>query len=359
MDGRVQHIDIAKGISIFLVAIYHSKLKVYIPEIIEPMSLFRMPLFFFLSGVFFSWLAKPQTFLTKKTEALLKPYFFTLLIILFIDAITGGDAILWRLKGIFYGNGDTIAWAPLWFLTHLFSVYVFSYILFRYCNFNVLSTRLQVIVLLCFILIGSFYIQFFWYRDIEIIGYSLQLPGLPFSIDIILITSSFFIFGNIFKDTLIHFRGNSPLFIISLILFILIFTFTDAHMDLNKRNFYNPVFSTLGAFLGIYLILSISWYIRKIGWLSFLPLRLGESSLYILIFHGFIQNKTNLFFSTVALEHIALPVIAIITVLLSVSIPLAIKWVVLRNDVLSLMFLPFKYNKLLQRTLYVFKRRSS
>lgn len=140
---------------------------------------------------------------------------------------------------------------------------------------------------------------------------------------------------------------------------MLISTFTDAHIGLNKRVFDNPFFATLGAFLGIYIVLSISWYISKIGWLSFVPLRLGESSLYILIFHGFIQKKTYSYFLNVGSEHISLPVIAFITLVLSVSVPLAIKWAVLKNDVLSLMFLPFKYNKLLQRTLYVFKRRSS
>jgi len=63
MSGRVKHIDIAKGISIFLVALAHSthifaplvssKLIFYYQAVISPMSLFRLPLFFFLSGYFF------------------------------------------------------------------------------------------------------------------------------------------------------------------------------------------------------------------------------------------------------------------------------------------------------------------
>jgi fucose 4-O-acetylase-like acetyltransferase len=62
MDGRVKHIDIAKGISIFLVAMAHgtpvfvplvsSKVIFYYQEVIGPISLFRLPLFFFLSGIF-------------------------------------------------------------------------------------------------------------------------------------------------------------------------------------------------------------------------------------------------------------------------------------------------------------------
>jgi len=51
MNNRVEHIDIAKGISIILVALFHSKLKLFAPDIINSMGLFRLPLFFFLSGV--------------------------------------------------------------------------------------------------------------------------------------------------------------------------------------------------------------------------------------------------------------------------------------------------------------------
>ncbi|WP_081365719.1 acyltransferase family protein [Alteromonas mediterranea] len=50
---RAKHIDIAKGISITLVVLLHSQLAPYIYFITEPLSLVRMPLFFFLSGFFF------------------------------------------------------------------------------------------------------------------------------------------------------------------------------------------------------------------------------------------------------------------------------------------------------------------
>ena len=43
--GRVEHVDIAKGISIAMVALFHSDLAFFIPAVVEPMSVFRMPLF--------------------------------------------------------------------------------------------------------------------------------------------------------------------------------------------------------------------------------------------------------------------------------------------------------------------------
>ncbi len=78
MKDRYLHIDIAKGISICLVAMFHSQLGNYYPSIIDPMGLFRMPLFFLLSGIFFSWNPEPHYFFTKKFDSLLKPYFVVL-----------------------------------------------------------------------------------------------------------------------------------------------------------------------------------------------------------------------------------------------------------------------------------------
>ncbi|MEW8495846.1 MAG: acyltransferase family protein, partial [Candidatus Thiodiazotropha taylori] len=62
MGVRVKHVDIAKGISITLVAMFHTKLRIFVPDIVDPLSLFRLPLFFFLSGIFFSWAAAPGAF---------------------------------------------------------------------------------------------------------------------------------------------------------------------------------------------------------------------------------------------------------------------------------------------------------
>ena len=363
MDGRIKHIDIAKGISIFLVAMAHgtpvfvplvsSKVIFYYQEVIGPISLFRMPLFFFLSGIFFTWTVNPKIFLIKKSEALLKPYFSVLLLIFSTHIALGSDALLWQLAGIFYGNGETIreSWVALWFLTHLFAVYLFTYVLFRFFKFNQLPFGVMVAVLLIFMSIGALCIQLFWHLDVQLFGRSIQLPGLPFSLDIILITSVYFICGHILKTRLIQFSPNIPLLILSLVLFVLILVFTDAKLNLYERVYRDPLFATLGTACGIYIVISIAWFISKSKWLSYVPLRLGEASIYILIFHGFIQLKFYYYFSAGVTDENALMIIAIISFGLSVSIPLLIKWVVIRSDILSLAFLPFESNKSLQRIL--------
>ncbi|MEW8384709.1 MAG: acyltransferase family protein, partial [Candidatus Thiodiazotropha taylori] len=189
MGVRVKHVDIAKGISITLVAMFHTKLRIFVPDIVDPLSLFRLPLFFFLSGIFFSWAAAPGAFVSHKFEALLKPYLVVLLSLFLLGFISGEDDSVERLVGIFYAVGDTIEWIPMWFLPHLFAVFLFAYGLFRWLKFSDWSIGAKALFLLLLLGVGSEFIDAFWYREVNLLGDAYQLPGLPFSIDIVLITS--------------------------------------------------------------------------------------------------------------------------------------------------------------------------
>jgi polysaccharide biosynthesis protein PslL len=53
MPQRIVHIDIAKGIGILLVVLAHNGLQAYAPFLHQFIYAFHMPLFFFLSGMFF------------------------------------------------------------------------------------------------------------------------------------------------------------------------------------------------------------------------------------------------------------------------------------------------------------------
>lgn len=349
MASRVQHIDIAKGLSISLVVIFHSKLTYFFPGIIEPTSLFRMPLFFFLSGVFFSWSQPPKSFLIKKSEALLKPYYFVLLLLSFIHFIFDGRHLIWELKGIIYGNGLMLQWVPMWFLTHLFIVYCFSYFLYRYLRFYTFGVAPTAIILVIFMAVGIYGIDYFLHREISILYYEITLLGLPFSLDILLISIVYFILGRLLKDSIVNFTPLLPLVFLSLAAFVLTCHFTEAHIDLNKRIYNQPLFSTIGALTGIYIILSISYLLSKTRFAKLIPLLLGRSSLYILIFHWPIIGGSYGFLSSgVSSENVLLG-LAFLSFALGISVPLVAKNIIERNDVLSLGFLPFSSNPLVQR----------
>ena len=347
MRDRVVYIDIAKGISICLVAMLHNNIVMFFPEFVAALSLFRMPLFFFLSGLFFSFAAPPNTFFLKKSEALLKPYFSVLIGLFILSFILPFDQNIWGLAGILYGNGETIVWSPMWFLTHLFAVYCFSYLLFRYTSFNRLSTVFKAAVLLVFLFLGSALFNTFWQVKVSVLDLNIVLPGLPFSVDIILISSFYFIAGYLLKDKIIHFTPNNWHLWACAFVYLAISIFTNTYTNFAFRNYSSPILGTLGAAAGIYLVICLSWYLVKFHWISKVFLLLGSSSLYILIFHGWLGTKA---FSIAAgyAQHSSslLLLVAAACYLFSLAAPLVIKWAVDRNAYLGLFFLPLKSNKL-------------
>lgn len=354
MSERVEHVDIAKGISITMVAVFHSELTVFFANIIEPMSLFRMPLFFFLSGVFFSFSARPQLFLWKKTEALLKPYLSVLLLLLVYYAwLKGAGEPVTRFLGILYGNGETIQWEPMWFLTHLFAVYCFAYVICRYTGFRRLPSALQWLCLVVTLLAGAYTLDTFWQVPVSALGQSLVLPGLPLSMDILLVTSAFFMAGSLLKKHIVTMGMSGALLGLSLLVYLMIAIFSEAHIDLNRRSIVAPLLSVIGAVSGIYLILQISLLLARLPGIGSAIILLGKSSLYILIFHNFIGDRTYTLLSRLLSGAIDAVWLAFIAFFVSILLPLLIRGVVERSDLLSLFFMPFKSNRLLNRTLYL------
>lgn len=119
---RYDNIDFMKGVCILLVVAAH----IDMPLLSHPcFSLFRMPLYYFLSGIFFSRYDGFKTFLIKKTNNLLIPYLFFSLISLAILLIyyfcKFGNAQEAYEKSIPLYN------APVWFLVSLFEVGVFMF----------------------------------------------------------------------------------------------------------------------------------------------------------------------------------------------------------------------------------------
>jgi len=346
MKNRIGHVDIAKGISILLVAIFHSKLKMFAPDIIGSMGLFRMPLFFFLSGVFFSSSTDTYEFCWGKVNSLLKPYFATLLFIFAIKVLYLDEDLTWQLKGIFYGTGDTIKgigyWAPMWFLTHLFSVYIFTYFMFKFTSIQKSNIYYKYFFIVTLMAVGVQWIDLFWYFKITLLGKEIEIPGLPFSFDIVLVSSSFFIAGAFLRKKVVSFTPNFYFLVISILVFLMIVIFTDAHIDLNKRIYINPIMATMGAIFGIYLVLYTSFYLNRVIVLRSIFLTFGQASLFILIFHSFFGSLIYRYFSGLGGNKIELW-LAITAFLISILAPLLVKIFVQKNKFLSLIYFPVKF----------------
>ena len=103
---RLVWIDNAKAIGIFLVILAHTQIW---GSVTDWISVFRMPLFFFLSGFLFSFKRNPNTglFIKKRFRQIVLPY-------IFINIIT---YLFWLLVSRHYGvagGEEDVAWySPL------------------------------------------------------------------------------------------------------------------------------------------------------------------------------------------------------------------------------------------------------
>lgn len=153
--NRIDFIDLAKGLCILLVVYFHAAAFVSVSSGMDAMlGSFRMPLYFFLSGLFFKPYEGFRGFLIRKTNKLLIPFAFfylTTSVILpyifwkflghTINTVVGIES-LWA-----FINLETFPNVPIWFLWCLFLLNLFFYGLYLLSS----KTRhpLRMLSLLC------------------------------------------------------------------------------------------------------------------------------------------------------------------------------------------------------------------
>lgn len=123
---RIDWIDLAKGFCILLVVFHHvsSVLDVDYPFSVQARG-FRMPLYFILSGLFFKQYEGFVGFLKRKTNKLLIPFLFFLIVTLVLPSlILHHDTSL----GMFFNERVIMYNDPIWFLLCLFEVNLLFYL---------------------------------------------------------------------------------------------------------------------------------------------------------------------------------------------------------------------------------------
>lgn len=150
MKQRIEFIDLAKGICIFLVVMVHCGIFFNMPGL----SAVRMPLYFVLSGLFFKDYGSLKNFVIKKINKILIPflffYTFSYLLFYIFDYIFPG-LIVSDATGILdvftqrqYFNG------PIWFLLSLF----WSNCIFCAISLNIKKEKLRCLIVLFFGIVG-------------------------------------------------------------------------------------------------------------------------------------------------------------------------------------------------------------
>jgi fucose 4-O-acetylase-like acetyltransferase len=190
MKTRNTTIDIVKGIGIIFVVLGHNwSASQGSAELFRVIFSFHIPLFLFVTGVVIKETNQIKDFMKRRADALLKPYLIVLILLGVLglfkqeSSLTNNIPSLVIFLGALYGTGKTIpwVWGPLWYLPHLYITSLISIAILKTTrDMNQRRSWLFVIALTCLAL-GVHFITTFW----------KPLPGLPFSLDIALVSISY------------------------------------------------------------------------------------------------------------------------------------------------------------------------
>ncbi|MGE5462843.1 MAG: acyltransferase family protein [Syntrophothermus sp.] len=294
MAKRIEYIDIARGIGILLVVMGHNDFALVSPLLYKLIYSFHMPLFFFLSGYFLNPNAEFWSFLRKRFNSLLKPYFFTIFMIYFMSISFGRisfETVIGRTIKALYGAGHYLDWVQLWFLPHLFVVSLYAYFFYKTAG-RINNRWVRWLILLVTLFIASLYLQTFYPFKISVLGKGYELFGLPFSLDLVLLSGFFFILGS--ETRMLRLDDVfSKLFLLLITgaAMILLNLFFPARIDFNTRLFESFLVNTVEAVVGIVFILALSRQLElHTDRLASLFKYFGKISLVILILHVPIQD---------------------------------------------------------------------
>ena len=277
---RIEFIDLAKGLCIFLVVLAHvmSSFDLENYPLRDAMGMFRMPLYFFLSGLFFSTYENYRGFLKRKTNKLLIPflawYLLTVAIPVNIAALLGKNGyggfqslidFIWPER-IFY-NG------AIWFLWGLFIMNNIFY------GIYLLSRRLSqkhMVALICLfsLLVGC-------------AGYALFRPlriNLPANIDSAMTALPFFVAGYLFRryTNLLQPNKYDKYNWLFVILFFAVVILLARYVNYSRNQYSVDIFSLYaGGLLGTLGIILLSKILKKLPLLSYC----GRYSIMILVIH--------------------------------------------------------------------------
>lgn len=253
---RIVWVDYAKFLCIYFVTLVHT--PIYRP-IYDIVCASLIPMFFFLSGYFFSYKKYPvfKSFVSIRWKQLMIPYFalagLAYIFWFFVGRHYGDDAnveTLWYspLLGTILGYGKQMVQSvPLWFVMALFVLQILYWPIGKYTIKN------QYILLIVITLISFLNIEY------------IKLP-LPFEVNQAIAGMTFYILGMIARQILTEkaLEKYSIAFLVIGILLVAIAVKYNVHVTFLILRFGNYGLFLLGAIGGILTTVSISFWLSKV-----------------------------------------------------------------------------------------------
>ena len=288
---RIQYIDLAKGLCILLVVLFHVFQHVhFVPEFIRSLSCFRMPLYFFLSGLFFKEYEGFLGFFLRKVNKLLIPFAFFYLVTSFALSnllhYVFGYTVLFKvslgISGLWaFITQEKFANDPIWFLWVLFLVNIYFYIILKlvktvtHNSHNTKNPKYTPIIIsvVCFIvgIIGSVVLS----RKVNLLAFlDSAMSALPFF-------AAGYLF-NKYSNILEPNKWDKYLPVIIIVLFAITFAF-GGHCSYRVNSFsINPFWQYVCGMTGTLGIIFIAKVINHVPFVTYW----GRYSIMILVTHS-------------------------------------------------------------------------
>lgn len=273
MKQRIEYIDLAKGFCIMLVVFNHGNVLMGDPEyaLRDAFCIMRMPLYFFLSGLFFKPYENYSGFLKRKINKLLIPFLFFRIVSCLIGPVFNKTEIDWGNMFDFLVGQMHAPNTPIWFLICLFWLNQIFYGIYKVSSqtkwFTPVLTGLSLLIGICGYYLGK--------TDYNILAMNIStaLTAIPF-----------FCAGYLFKShTQILYPNQWDKYLWIFILGSALYTFTFAKATEYFSNQYEAnAWETYSCGLaGILCVLFISKLIKKLPLISYF----GRFSIIILVTH--------------------------------------------------------------------------
>lgn len=269
------------------------------------LSAFRMPLYFFLSGLFFKEYEGFLDFTIRKTNKLLIPCIFFSLSFLIIWAFKHSSELfsIGTIQLALNGNFS------VWFLRCLFLTNIIFYILHKYIH-------RRLLLLTCFIIgfaaLGVDKLQ--WPMDLNSKYYILHYCiNCVFHLVQSFIVLPFFAIGFILRPHIIRPLTHKRSIILFFSLFILLYLTGQYHTGILEHIFgHNPLFFYIAGVSGTICTILLCQRIKHIPGISYLGrysiIVLGTHYILICLFHSHLQSKLLLFGITTLSMFIIIPI---------------------------------------------------
>jgi fucose 4-O-acetylase-like acetyltransferase len=332
---RIPYLDVAKGIGILLVVLGHNYVRISIPEMGKLIFSFHMPFFFLLSGMLFKPNYPLLVLFKRRFATLIRPYLVTITLlysIYFFYTDIKIMTILRRVVRSLYASGNYIEWAQLWFLPHLFLLNMFVGVLFLLFYGRIKWLWLRSLFLAGMLWAGIAFLPIYYMKEVTIAGKSILLDGLPASMDLLLITATYFLIGyEIRRLVPEHFLASLWTLVISGVMLIVLNIIFPYQMDFFFRTYDSYIVNTLEALSGSVFILSLSSRIALKQNRVFAAFRyFGQITIILLIFHQPVQTTT--FGHVMRLVNNNTYIAGLISFLAAVAVPVLIHQLILKNN---------------------------